>query len=83
MWEPENKNKKIRKNLALEIETNDRFRKALEEIEGLVKKATELHCVFSCDCNNCAEKPTKHWDTYIQGAIYKIADIINEIQEIK
>ena len=69
--------------MATAILQNDKYRKALEEIEGLVKKATELPCVFSCDCNNCAEKPTKHWDTCIQGAIYKIADIINEIQEIK
>ena len=31
--ELENKIKKLRKNLALEIETNNRYRKALEEIE--------------------------------------------------
>lgn len=33
--ELKNKIKKLRKNLALEIETNDRYRKALEEIEKM------------------------------------------------
>ncbi len=35
--ELENKIKKLRKNLALEIEINDRYRKALEEIEEICK----------------------------------------------
>ena len=35
--ELENKIKKLRKNLALEIEASDRYRKALEEIEGIAK----------------------------------------------
>ena len=34
----ENKTKKLRKNLALEIEINDRYRKALEEIEEYIKE---------------------------------------------
>ena len=34
--ELENKIKKLRKNLALEIEASDRYRKALDEIEGYV-----------------------------------------------
>ena len=34
--ELENKIKKLRKNLALEIEINDRYRKALEEIEKVI-----------------------------------------------
>lgn len=32
-----NKTKKLRKNLALEIETNTRYRKALEEIEKVIQ----------------------------------------------
>lgn len=54
--------------------------KALDKIEKIVKKATELPCVFSCDCDNCAEKPTKNGDTCIQGAIFKIADIIKKVK---
>ena len=64
-------------------EENRRLEEALEEIEATTNKAVELPCVFSCDCNNCAEKPTKHWDTCIQGAIYKIADIIKKVKKIK
>ena len=37
-----NKIKKLRKNLALEIEINDRCRKALEEIEGYVKTTIRM-----------------------------------------
>ena len=58
----------------------DRYRKALEEIEVTANKAVELPCVFSCDCNNCAEKPTKNGDTCIQGAIFKIAGIIKKVK---
>lgn len=58
----------------------DRYRRALEEIEVTANKAVELPCVFSCDCNNCAEKPTKNGDTCIQGAIFKIADIIKKVK---
>lgn len=36
--ELENKIKKLRKNLALEIEANDRYRKALEEIEQYINE---------------------------------------------
>lgn len=40
--EQENKIKKLRKNLALEIESNTRYRKALEEIEGYAKENDEM-----------------------------------------
>ena len=40
--ELENKTKKLRKNLALEIEINDRYRKALEEIEGYAKNSIKM-----------------------------------------
>ena len=40
----------------------------------------DLPCVFSCDCDNCAEKPTKNGDTCIQGAIFIIADIIKKVK---
>lgn len=43
--EQENKIKKLRKNLALEIESNTRYRKALEEIENFTKK----HCDYWCE----------------------------------
>ena len=36
--ELENKTKKLRKNLALEIEINTRYRKALDEIEEYIKE---------------------------------------------
>lgn len=45
--ELKDKIKKLRKNLALEIEANDRYRKALEEIEDFRKK----HCDFLCEGN--------------------------------
>lgn len=40
--EQEDKIKKLRKNLALEIESTDRYRKALEEIEEYTKNFKEL-----------------------------------------
>ena len=40
--ELKNKIKKLRKNLALEIETNDRYRKALEEIKKVCIKDTRV-----------------------------------------
>ena len=61
-------------------EENRRLEEALEEIEVTANKAVELPCVFSCDCNNCAEKPTKNGDTCIQGAIFTIADIIKKVK---
>ena len=52
--ELENKIKKLRKNLALEIEASDRYRKALDEIEKYIKKYECDNCedyVFGCgDC---------------------------------
>ena len=72
--------KEDRYNLNMEMYTLDRYRKALEEIEVTANKAVDLPCVFSCDCNNCAEKPTKNGDTCIQGAIFKIADIIKKVK---
>lgn len=64
----------------LKTQECEKYIKALEKIEVTVNKAVDLPCVFSCDCNNCAEKPTKHWDTCIQGAIYKIVDIIKKVK---
>lgn len=51
--EQENKIKKLRKNLALEIESNTHYRKALEEIKEIVK----INCEEICrrkfeDCND-------------------------------
>lgn len=43
--EMRNKIKKLRKNLALEIETNDHYRKALDEIEELVSKWYEDYVI--------------------------------------
>lgn len=74
--------KEDRYNLNMEMYTFDRYRKALEEIEVTANKAVDLPCVFSCDCNNCAEKPTKNGDTCIQGAIFKIADIIKKVKKL-
>lgn len=41
--ELENKIKKLRKNLALEIEINDRYRKALEEIKELANGGKDMY----------------------------------------
>ena len=68
-----------KKSIRLTAE-NRRLEEALEEIEVTTNKAVDLPCVFSCDCNNCAEKPTKNGDTCIQGAIFKIADIIKKVK---
>lgn len=68
-----------KKSIRLTAE-NRRLEEALEEIEVTANKAVELPCVFSCDCNNCAEKPTKNGDTCIQGAIFKIAGIIKKVK---
>lgn len=68
-----------KKSIRLTAE-NRRLEEALEEIEVTANKAVDLPCVFSCDCDNCAEKPTKNGDTCIQGAIFKIADIIKKVK---
>lgn len=48
--ELKNKIKKLRKNLALEIEINDCYRKALEEIEEIANET----CIDSqSDCKSC------------------------------
>ena len=60
--ELENKTKKLRKNLALEIEINDRYRKALEEIERYI--------------NN--QGIDNKWNMRIQRFRSGILDIINK-----
>ena len=71
--ELENKTKKLRKNLALEIEINDRYRKALEEIEGLVKNF----------CKDCDDYEDCNWEK--EGCYYSLIpnlkDIINKAKD--
>lgn len=51
--ELENKIKKLRKNLALEIEINDRYRKALQEIEILINEFYCSNCKTDTICQYC------------------------------
>ena len=54
--ELKDKIKKLRKNLALEIETNDRYRKALEEIEEVLKDEICEECPGKGGCKgSCKE----------------------------
>lgn len=63
--ELENKIKKLRKNLALEIEASDRYRKALEEIEEYINSQGINH----------------KWNMYIQRFRSGILDIINKAKD--
>ena len=57
--ELKDKIKKLRKNLALEIETNDRYRKALEEIKEYTREQFCDRCEdissteYNCHCEYC------------------------------
>ena len=51
--EQENKIKKLRKNLALEIEINDRYRKALDEIEEYIKRDCGCECTYCLEQGDC------------------------------
>lgn len=67
--ELENKTKKLRKNLALEIEINTRYRKALEEIEK------------QCKCYG-RSKYTQEFDREYGGELdTNILDIIDNLKE--
>lgn len=68
--ELENKIKKLRKNLALEIEINDRYRKALEEIEQVIN-----NILNSCLGRNTVGCRPAH---NVCGDLIKILDIINK-----
>lgn len=51
--EHENKIKKLRKNLALEIEARVRYRKVLEEIEKIAKSFNKNELCFYKEINEC------------------------------
>ena len=80
--EQEDKIKKLRKNLALEIESTDRYRKALEEIEELIVPVANKNPVYNCwellnKCDKCKSKK----DCGAQSPYYvakQILDIINK-----
>lgn len=84
--ELKNKIKKLRKNIALEIGTSDRYRKALEEIERVVIPLANKNLVENCwslldICKNCKSK--KECGNQSPYTKFKhILDIISEAKDI-
>lgn len=72
---------KCNKLLAKEQEC-DRYKQALEKIEGITEKSYNAPCLdLDCDCSQCEDETTDNGDTCMQYGLTKILNIITEVKE--